>query len=341
MADLQKQFVKFHDTIAVDYEKKVLADKRDKILKRLSDGIKKQRKDGAEIPSYRHRNQGSYAMGTGIKPLDDDYDLDVALIFEAEKDDHPDPVKVKRWVYDALEGHTKEVRVREPCVTVFYQSGGEPVFHVDFAVYARASDSSPTYLARGKIGSSDDHKSWEESDPKGLIKALEERFDEPDDRAQFRRVIRYLKRWKDLKFSGEGNEAPCGIALTACAYQWFSPARHIDRLANSRTDDDRHALEQLVGQIIDMFVDGRMIARLPVVPHNDLFSKMNERQMANFKNQLAALRSALSDAHKEADTHEAANGLAKVFGGDFPVPPKADTAKKKIRPAIVPSGHSG
>ena len=74
MADLQKQFRKFHDNIAVkrDDEKAILAEKRDRILKRLADGIKAQRPAGKSIPSYRTINQGSYPMGTGVKPVDGD-----------------------------------------------------------------------------------------------------------------------------------------------------------------------------------------------------------------------------------------------------------------------------
>lgn len=317
MADLQKQFIEFHDTIAVDYEKRVLADKREKILRRLEEGIKKQRESGIEIPKYSHRNQGSYAMGTGVKPLDGDYDLDVALIFAARKEDHPDPVLIKRWVYDALDGHTKEVRVREPCVTVFYQSGGEPTFHVDFAIYVRAFDGAPTYLARGKLGSSAAHKSWERSDPAGLIDALQSRFSNAYDRIQFRRVIRYLKRWKDITFSGEGQEAPRGITLTACAYHWFSPVHPLE--GGSRVSDDMEALARLVGKITDHFNGNRLSVRLPVVPENDLFSSMSDQQMQNVQNKLEVLGITLRRARGEVDSHEAARMPARVFGSDFPV----------------------
>jgi len=341
MADLQSQFTKLHDTIAVDYERKVLADKREKILNRLSEQIKNRRKEGEKIPSYKPRNQGSYAMNTGIKPLDDDYDLDVALIFDTKKEDHPDPVKVKSWVFDALDGHTKEVRVREPCVTVFYQSGGEPIFHVDFAVYVSESDDAPTYLARGKLGSSDEHKLWEKSDPVGLINALENLFDDARDRAQFRRVIRYLKRWKDFKFSGEGNEAPRGIAITACAYHCFTPMRSFGGTSSSRVDDDMEAMTHLVKQMAARFVGDRLSITLPVVPRNDLFADMSDQQMKNVQTKLQALSTALSKAKAEVDPHEAAKELVKVFGDDFPVPSKPDTGKKKRRPAILPSSHSG
>lgn len=342
MADLQKQFEQFHEDIALerDKEMKTLVEKRERILTRLSEGIARQRQAGAKIPSYSHRNQGSYAMGTGIKPLDGDYDIDVALTFDVSKDDHPNPVAVKRWVYDALLGHTKEVRMCEPCVTVVYQREGEPVYHVDLAVYARdEARNGKSYLARGKLGSGPEHRSWEESDPAAFIDAIETRFADPEDRAQLRRVIQYLKRWKDEQFSSEGQEAPRGIALTACAYEWFQPVFRRDAVANRRSDDDMRALQDLVIAILARYVGDRLSVVLPVPPHDDLFARMSDEQLRKMKVNLTDLRDALQGARDEIDPRVAAEELAKRFGEDFPVPDAKDTGVKRAA-AIVSSGHS-
>ncbi|MGL4884489.1 MAG: cyclic GMP-AMP synthase DncV-like nucleotidyltransferase, partial [Waterburya sp.] len=80
---------------------------------------------------YETFPQGSYDLGTGNKPLNGDYDIDVGIIIKISKDDYPDPVKVKKWIYDALYGHTNSVEIRRPCVTVFYQKDGEDIYHVD------------------------------------------------------------------------------------------------------------------------------------------------------------------------------------------------------------------
>ena len=339
MADLQKQFRKFHDTIAIDYEKGVLAQKRQRILDRLREGIAKQRKDGVPVPRYRHRNQGSYAMGTGIKPIDEDYDLDVALIFDTTRAHQPNPLVVKGWVFDAIQNHTKEVRVREPCVTVFYSQKGEIAYHVDFAIYVE--ESGHTYLARGKPGAGTNDRSWEESDLEGLLQLITNVCSHQEDRAQFRRSVRYLKRWKDVVFAAEGNEAPRGIALTACAYHWFAPCVDIDALAAKRTYDDHGALQHLVDTMRSRFSNGRLAIEFPTAPCDDLFREMSADQMKNFENKLAKLAEALGEAKKTVDPHQAATLLAGVFGSDFPVPAKTDTATKTATAAIVSSGHSG
>lgn len=351
MANLTKQFDSFHKTIAITpaLEKKILAGKRDIILDKLSESIVKRRKNGKDIPTYTHRNQGSYAMDTGIKPVSgEDYDLDVALLFDLDQSKF-DPLTVKGWVHSALRDHTKEVRWREPCVTVFYSQNDEHVYHVDFAVYSSGNPDERCYLARGKEHSTDDNKKWEEADPTKLIETLKNHFTDSNDRAQFRRVIRYLKRWKDVKFPYVGNSAPTGIAITGCALCWFEVSKYEDLIANTTTYDDHVAtlalvksmlshFEQVYDSETQQFVD-RLRVSLPVPPENDIFDKMTNKQMTTFKQRLEDLRDNLVEAQSDIDPHTAAKTLSKEFGTDFPVPEKKDTAES-LSKAITSSGGS-
>ncbi|MCC7536883.1 MAG: nucleotidyltransferase [Deltaproteobacteria bacterium] len=352
MADLQKYFEQFHTAIAVrrSQEKAILSEKRERVLRRLSDGIARQREQGIAIPSYRTKNQGSYRMGTGIRPKDQDYDIDVAVIFDLAPADHPDPVVVKSWVMDALEGHTKRVEMRRPCVTVFYQAENEPIYHVDLAVYAEGGDDEKIYLALGKPESAPEFRVWQESDPEALIAIMDSRFADSADGAQFRRCIRYLKRWRDENFVSSGNGAPRGIALTACALRWFTTASTLDAFRNTRSYDDLTALARLVRMTLGAFTSvydaetqswvQRLSVALPVPPGNDLFERMTNGQMVTLHDRLDKLWNALDQASRDPDPHTAAATLRKVLGEDFPVPDKAETADKRA-PAIVSSGNSG
>ncbi len=352
MANVQSQFQQFHTAIAITRkaEKQTLAEKREIVLDKLSEGIKKQREAGEEIPSYDHINQGSYAMETGVKPVDGDYDLDVALRFDLDTKDYPDPVVVKSWVYKALDGHTKEVRFREPCVTVFYERKGEHVYHLDFAIYAVASQSGSKFLARGKAQSSDGNRYWEVADPKMLLEVMKAKFsDNQTDRAQFRRTIKYLKRWKDVNFRSTGNAAPTGIALTSCALSWFIPVKTTDHVQGSTSYNDLSATLSLVEGMLRQFMDTfdsetgavvpRLVTQLRVPPGNDLFEKMTSTQMMAFHERLQALCDALKEARDEVDPHDACKKLRSVFGDDFSVPKKEEIADAR-GPAIVSSGNS-
>jgi|381.fasta_scaffold00104_12 hypothetical protein len=352
MADVQKYFEKFHEAIKVKRfeENQTLIEKRDIILGKLKKGLKDQFEEkGEPVPSYVTFNQGSYEMGTGVIPHDGDFDIDVGVSFLIAKEDYPDPVDVKRWVYDALEGHTRNVEVRRPCVTVFYQKDKEPVYHVDLAIYSDESSNGDgkMYLAKGKLGSSSDNKIWEVSDPKGVTKIVKERYS-GDDKSQFIRIIRGLKRWKDFNFTTIGNSAPIGIGLTFCAYWWHQPQKTLtDFVAYKYTYNDLKAMRIVVSSMINNFVtysDGsetfeRLKVNLPVEPLSELFDKMTNIQMANFKTELTSLLEALDKAESEVDPVKACEILQKLFGSDFPVPTKPDTGERKSA-AIVSSSAS-
>ena len=319
MLDFQSEFMNFHDAIKLDDENEDLIQKRDILLKKLKDNI------SDDAVSFSNFNQGSYAMGTGIKPQNGDYDIDVGLKFNLSKDDY-DPITVKKWVRDALSGHTKSVEIRRSCVTVTYQRHEEALYHVDFAVYAANNNDDELYIAKGKENSNDENKFWEISCPNELIETLKSRF-EGEDSAQFRRMIRYLKKWKDENFSTVGNSAPTGISLTILAYDLFEVENKIDPITYKSSYNDFEALFKLVNRITSRFTYTKrneeychtISALLPVKPGNDLFEKMTNKQMDLFYKKICSLASVLEEVKNCSNRKEACTKLAKVFGDDFPV----------------------
>lgn len=351
MANVQKYLKTFHEDIKLGKfeENQILRDKRDIIKKKLEkelSGIFERH--GEKCPKFTFRDQGSYEMGTGIKPLDGDYDIDQGLYFKVGTTAYPDPVVLKQRVHEALDGHTQEVRIRQSCVTVFYQQDGEPIYHVDIAVYSdgEMNPDGADQLAKGKEFSTPGYRFWEVSDPQGLTHTILARFEEETDRAQFRRIVRYLKRWKDENFSKDGNAAPRGIGLTILAYDHLQPtyANNFDFEA-----DDLAALRGIVQAILNRFSYGwdedeqksvrRLIVPLPVEPQNDLFERLTNCHMEEFEQKLKELQIALDAASVEVDPVEACKHLISVFGANFPLPSKEETAKKHT-PVIISSSSS-
>lgn len=349
MANVQRQFDQFNAAIKLKRfdENATLREKRDiiceKLRKRLPDVFAKY----AEIcPRFFFLDQGSYKFGTGIQPRDGNLDIDQGIYFEVATDAYPDPVVLKKRVHEALDGHTDAVRIRRPCVTVFYHRDGEPIYHVDLAVYsaATANADGKSRLAKGRVHSGEEHRIWEVSNPQGLVDKIETRF-KGGDAKQFRRVVRYLKRWKDENFAGDGHVAPLGIGLTVATYDDLE-VTYADEAAGK--PDDLRALHTLVGKILARFaltpdatgkLGRRLVVKLPVEPWNDLFAQMTNAQMEELEAKAKTLRSALATAIAEVDPHEACKGLRAVFGADFPIPEQEETAKKHA-PAIVSSGNS-
>lgn len=309
---LQPLFRRFHETIQLaQYDENAeLREKRDRVLKRLRDNLEQ---------SFESFNQGSYAMGTGIKPLDGDYDIDIGIVFNDVYHDEHDPVTVKGWVYKAVKEHTARVEWRRPCITVFYQQGGEPKYHVDLAVFAQERNSDRLHLAIGKEHSAKDQREWQRDDRKGFIGDVKNRFS-GEDGAQFRRVIRYLKRWKDEHFPSTGYAAPSGLCLTVAAYHWFQPTR---TSGWNGDHDDLAATHSLVRAILGEFqcypfgshCVHRLHLQFPRAPHDDVCERMTDQQMTEFQQRLVQLEDWLGKARQTSQPA----WLRKAFGRDFPL----------------------
>lgn len=321
MVNLQKEFLEFHEEIKLSDENAILREKREILLNKLAKNI------CDEAATYSTFNQGSYAMGTGIKPEDDDYDIDVGIKFNINKDDYPDPVRVKKWVRDALEGHTKSVEIRRSCVTVTYQKDNDPIYHVDFAIYAASNDDGKMYISKGKEFSTEENRKWEISDPQGLITTIKEKHKD-DDGKQFRRAIRYLKKWKIHNFSSDGNEAPTGISLTILAYNLFSVSKTFDWSKQKYIYDDFTAFYNLAVSIKNSFSykwneeDSQwyhtISINLPVEPYNNLFEKMTDKQLNRFYNKVETLITKLNEVKEKDKRSDACAILIEIFGEDFP-----------------------
>lgn len=342
MADVQKYFLSFHDAIKIVVdENNELKEKRDEILELISSNLKKETE-----ASFETFNQGSYAMKTGIKALDGgDYDIDVGVIFDLDKEDekYQDPINVKNIVFNALNDEFDDVKMKVPCVTVKFENEEEDNrnYHVDFAIYSK-NENGEIFLAKGKPTSLNENKIWEESDPKELLKKMKESYGLKFERMQFRRIIRYLKRWKDLKFKNQVNR-PTGIGLSNAALEKFELSYTLDPVSMSRTYNDLDALKKFVNSMINdfdyVYENGewgyRLKVFLPTKPFTDVYEKISLKQMSDFKSKLEKMKQSLNDAETTVDPKEACELLVKEFGDDFPIPDEEETAQSKKKAILT------
>ncbi|MFZ5969394.1 MAG: cyclic GMP-AMP synthase DncV-like nucleotidyltransferase [Bacillota bacterium] len=340
---LQTYFEDFNKKIKMDYDElSELAEKRDIILRKL--------RADADLPSFEEFNQGSYAMFTGVEPLDKDYDIDVGLRFKVNKDEY-DSLELKQKIHEILKDHTDYgAEIKKPCVTVKYKKKGEVAYHVDLAVYSyqdKDDTNSQMYLARG---TNKENKEWEEADPIKLKDDIMDKWEDSKQRDQYRRIIRYMKRWKNLKFKSDGNSEPPGIGITLLAYEKFTPQKY-DWLEDKYKFDDLEALITFVQQVKNMFVltrysqeKGEYLYKieyfLPVKPKTNVFYKMTEIQMTEFKKKIEKLLGDLEEVKKESDIIEQCTKLNKIFGEDFPIPSKEDESRVQ-KNFVPPSSASG
>ena len=346
---LQKYFKDFNKTIKMDYEVKAeLASKRDILLGKL--------RDSGKLPAFCELNQGSYIMYTGVEPLDKEYHIDVGLRFKVNKEDYENPVELKNTIYDILQSHTEYgAEVKKPCVTVTYKKDGEAAYHVDLVVYTyedKDDIDSQLYLARGKDNTPEEI-CWEKSDPKGLVDYINDKYEaDSEERAQYRRVIRYMKRWKNLKFNSSGNAEPPSIGITLIAADKFEVYRTYDYLEEKWKYDDLEALIGFAKEIQNLFIfqgvsdNGRLLYRIKYpLPSSlnfeddtDVFKKMTDIYMTDFKDKIDKLITDLEEVKKEVDEVEQCKLLNKIFGDDFKVPETKDASKKQMN--YIPSSSS-
>ena len=313
--------MEFNNKIKLSYEENSeLREKRDILLKDLKDNM------ADDVPKFSSFMQGSYAMHTGINPDNSDFDIDIGLEFEIDKDDYLDPVKVKTWVKDALVRYARSVEIRRSCVTVTYQRKNEPIFHVDFAIYAASNKDNKLYIAKGKENSIEEKRYWELSNPHDLIKLVNNKFQDKDDMEQYRRVIKYLKKWKSIHFKSAGNEAPTGIALTILAYHYFNPAFEVNNYSGNKIYIDLLALENLALSIKKCFklvqhqgvTYNTISLNLPVEPFNNLFEKMTLLQQDGFYKKIVDMLNKLNEVKETSSRAKACQLLIDIFGEDFP-----------------------
>lgn len=335
---IQSEFIKFNDKIRTDFEtKEELGEKRDVLLDKL--------RNNTELPAFNELNQGSYAMYTGIDPEDgEEYDIDVALRFNANKSEY-DPIDLKNKIYDTLKNHTDYgAKIKKPCVTVTYKKEGEAKYHVDLVVYLyenKDDNNSQLYIAKGK---GKDNQKWEKADPKGLVDYLNDKIEKGEKRDQYRRTVRYLKKWKNLKFSNTGNANPPSIGITLMTADNFTYYE----------EDDLNALINSLKRILDKFCfvniseSGRHLYRINLsLPISlrfeygiDVFEKMSDIQMTDFRDKLIKFKNDLLEVQNEVDEQEQYKKLNIIFGEDFEILETNNSAKKQFN-YIPPTSASG
>ena len=225
MANNNDQFKAFNTSIKLSNDKKdELLKNRKALRKKIKKYFEENKPD--EIQPKFH-SQGSFEMNTTVNPIpvwsdEDDknlykYDIDDGVYFigDEDQDDRYSIQTYHNWIYDAVDGHTgKDPIDKNTCVRVIYADG----HNIDLPIYYKKGDIPE--LAHKTKG-------WIESDPKEFYEWFNE---ETKTNRQLRRIVRYLKAWKDYRESSNSQKKmPSGFILTILA---------TDNIAYSKDRDD-------------------------------------------------------------------------------------------------------
>ena len=330
---IQTHFDKFHEKIKLGRE-----DDAYKKARNRDDSVKAEVKRAfseAGYPVVADFIQGSLKTHTGIVPILGDYDIDRALVIDQENAPE-NPVAPKEKALEVLENWGfKNAKIKKPCVTADYASDN---VHIDFIVYKRSGGQH--YLAVGKKNSDEQNREWSVADPLGLIAWIDDdsRYGGDDATAilaQFRRLVRYLKRWRDVQFSDTVAAKVYSIGLTVMVKKEFQPS-----FSTEGARRDLAALRETVGAILDAgyFTEEetgryRVRVQLPAQPWRDIFDGSSLETGTQLYNKLKRLKEKLAEAEGLNDEREQCQVLNKLFGDDFevPDPPKGGSKTEKAK----------
>ncbi|MFV0549258.1 MAG: SMODS domain-containing nucleotidyltransferase [Limnobaculum xujianqingii] len=327
---LQNQFSKFHDKIKLGREDDSYREARTKdssILDDLRDEFK-----NAGYPIIETFIQGSFSTHTGIKHPVADFDIDRAVVIDADNAPN-DPVEVKKLVLKVLEKRGfKNARIKKPCVTADYINLN---LHIDIVIYRKRGQQYE--LAVGKLNSNVENREWSPAEPKKLIEHINDssQYIGSADlkNRQVKRLVRYVKRWRDEKFGQNFGKKVFSIGLTLMLKDKFRPSISYDGKVN-----DLQSLRDTISAILNAnyfqsvdYSKYKVNVQLPVQPYRNVFENSSIDTGTQLYNKLNAMLTKLDQALNEDSLSKQCEILQGLFGDDFEVPEKEqDSNAKKV-----------
>ena len=189
MYDLSKEFHDFYKNHVVlpNDKQNDLRSKKNLNIKRLKSGLKEYNTDNnTDYKISETRVQGSMAMATVVQNDSNDYDIDVAIVFEKDNISDKGAIAIKNVIVDALKrkctNFKSEPETKTNCVRIEYQDG----YHVDFAIYRRYKEDGENEYTYEHAGSS-----WSLRNPSAINNWFSAEIKDKGD--CLRKVIRFSK----------------------------------------------------------------------------------------------------------------------------------------------------
>ena len=306
--DAMNQF--YRDYVRLDSdERKELAGYRDTNLERLKSGLDKLGEEHDTTYAYYqyYRNQGSYAMFTLNQHPDNEYDIDIAIVFK--KDDLPSSaLNARKRIADAFKkvagNFSQEPEARSNAVTVWYAEG----YHIDFAVYRTYEDMfSNTIIEHAG-------PEWTERDPmeftNWFINTVNQSSPSKEDGAtvdddQLRRIVQLLKAFAKSRSSWK---LPGGLIISVLVDERYQPDCDRDDVALYNT---MVAIRNRLALNTEVYS--------PISTSESLTNKEKyEKQVGRFRDKLDSAINKLAPVFKDDCTKEdAMSAWNSVFNHPF------------------------
>jgi len=302
MANCHSLFLEFEDEITINKSRvSSLRTSRDSLRDKIRSYFKDHKSD-EKCPKFT--GQGSFMTDTLINPIPRqevqngkevnllEYDIDDGVYFICDGDncERRSIPTYHRWIVEATDSHTENDPIdKDTCVRIIFSDG----HNIDLPIYY--SESNNYELAHKSKG-------WLESDPKEFTQWVKNAYKND---YQIRRLIKYLKAWKDFRENSNRNlDLTSGLVLTILVVRNYT---------NNNRDDI--AFYDTVSAIKSNLITSFTCYR-PTKPRNeDLLNDYNHKE--TFLRELDSILEFGKEALDETDQLKACKQWQNVFGDKF------------------------
>ena len=257
-----------------------------------------------QVPDTHVYIQGSYANDTAVKPADEDgeYDLDIVSLHVAPgtaADRALDDLTAALEADGRFADRVEPDETGRPCVRLRYAADPQGFgFHIDIVPATGTAVEEPIDVPmRGREG-------WRPSHPAAYTAWCQQ---QPE---LFRRVVRFLKRWRDVH--GDGSIASIVLQVLIATH-----------LPSATAADDEAVWTTLtnIKGTLDLSPDAPPPIANPVLPSENLADRWDEGDYREFRAELdeaVELAGSALFATEAAATHR---HWRTLFGDAFPATP--------------------
>ena len=253
------------------------------------------------LPGYQKvERQGSYALGTIIKPVDDDdeYDADIQIVMNPNPDwDPKDYVNEIHRTLKENKTYEDKLRLKTRCVTVDYAGD----FHLD--VVPRVTKDGKHYVCNRL------DNELEETDGTGYRDWFNEQSRITD--GNLKRVVRLLKYLRDHK----NNYTAKSILLTTLAGNTISPSDKGTEAVSTVSDTLATVLTRM-----DVYLQQHPympVIQNPVLPTEDFNRHWDQVKYANFRKRIRSHAQTAEKAKAEPSGEDSIRIWQELFGEGF------------------------
>lgn len=223
MYNLEKEMKKFYynEVVLPKEETNNLREKKKINIDRLKEGLKEYNNDNnTKYKIAETIEQGSVAMSTVIQNDKNDYDIDIAIVFDSNNIGEIGSIAIKNVIVDSLKRKCTNFKAtpeaKTNCVRIEYADN----YHIDFAIYKRTKscyDDSYTYEHAGS--------EWRPRDPRAINNWFKERINVNGEK--LRQVIRLNKTFCKSRDSWK---MPGGLIQTVLCDEKIQNYSRIDEM---------------------------------------------------------------------------------------------------------------